>query len=415
MNPTARQKPHVLLLVENNPYPQDFRVRREATALCANGYDVSVVAPRDRGQPWTEVVSGVRVHRFAGAPAGRGLWGYALEFAWATFAIGFVALRVALRRRVDVVHAANPPDTLFIVGAMLKLVGARFIFDHHDLSPEIYQSRGGREPNRWALACLFTIERWTFAVADTVISTNESYRAIAMDRGRKSAEKVFVVRNGPPLDYCPLQVDPDLARRATFLLGYVGTIGPQDGLDYLVRSMQELVRTLDRRDVLAVVVGDGDALPGVRELVRALELQAYFLFTGRLAEHEVRQVLSSVHVCVQPDPSNPLNDKSTMNKMMEYMALAKPTVAFDLVETRFSAGGAALYAPSNDVHAFAMRVNWLLERPEERARMGRLGQDRIRSRLAWEHSVPALLETYRQVLGLDARDPESCAPTVEND
>lgn len=393
-------RPRVLLLVENNPYPLDFRVRREAHALRDAGCTVTVIAPRASGQPWAEDVDGVRVHRFPAPPGGSGVLSYAIEFGYASLAILIVAVWVWLRRGVDVVHAANPPDTLFVVGAVFKLLGKKYVFDQHDLAPETYLSRFAQPRENIVYRALRLLERCSYAVADVVVSTNHSYRQLAITRGRRSAEKVFVVRNGPPLSFQPIDPDARVVERATYRIGYVGTIGPQDGVDYLIRAIRHLVFTFERRDILAVIIGDGDALPQVRALADELEVGAYVWFTGRLSELDVRRYLSGVDVCVQPDPSSPLNDRSTMNKLMEYMALGKPTVAFDLAETRYSASDAALHVQPNDELAFAREVNRLLNDPAERARMGEAGRRRVRDGLAWEYSVHELLRAYREGLGI---------------
>ena len=393
----------VVLLVENNAYPADFRVRREAQALRDAGCSVTVVAPRGLGQPWTESIDGIDIYRFPAPVGGKGVLGYALEFGYATFAMFLLTAWITVRRGVDVIHAANPPDTLFVVGAVFKLLGKQFVFDHHDLAPEVYLSRFAQPRHDLVYRILRLIERCSYASADVVVATNQSYRALALGRGNKPPEKVFVVRNGPPLSYQLMEPDPKLVDRATHLVGYIGTIGPQDGVDYWIRAIREMVFTLNRRDFLAVIIGSGDALPAVQTLTKELKIEEYVYFTGRLSEIESRKCLSAVNVCVQPDPLSPLNDKSTMNKMMEYMALGKPTVAFDLAETRFSAQGAALYAKPNDELEFAKQVSWLLDNPSECKRMGDLGSQRVANALAWEYSVPELLRAYREGLGLRLR------------
>ncbi|MGH9633088.1 MAG: glycosyltransferase family 4 protein [Bryobacteraceae bacterium] len=390
--------PRVLLLVENNPYPQDFRVRREAQTLRDTGCDVAVIAPRDAAQAWSEEVDGVRVYRFPAPAGGRGVASYALEFGYATLAILLLSIWVWLRRGVDVIHAANPPDTLFVVGAVFKLLGKRYVFDQHDLAPETYLSRFAQPREGLVYRALRFVERCSYAVADVVVVTNQSYKQVAVTRGGKHDEDVFIVRNGPPLEYQPVEPDPAITGRARWLIGYVGTIGPQDGVDYLIRAMRHLVFDLGRRDVLAVVIGNGDALASVQELAVQLQVADYIWFTGRLAEAEVRRHLSAVHVCVQPDPLSPLNDKSTMNKLMEYMALGKPTVAFDLVETRYSAQEAALYVRPNDEAEFARQVSWLLDDAAECDRMGRIGRQRVSHSLSWEFSAQELLRAYTQRL-----------------
>lgn len=388
----------VLLLVENNPYPLDFRVRREAHTLRDAGYLVTVIAPRDATEPWAEDVDGISVYRFPTPPGGSGLLSYGLEFGYATLAILILTAWVWLRKGVDVIHAANPPDTLFVVGAIFKVLGKRFVFDQHDLAPETYLSRFGQPREDVVYRTLRLLERCSYAVADVVIATNQSYEQLAVARGRKRADKVFVVRNGPPLSYQAVDPDPSVAQRAKYLIGYVGTIGPQDGVDYWIRAIHELVFKFERRDFLAIIIGNGDALASVQALARELRVDGYVWFTGRLPELEVRKCLSAVHVCVQPDPLSPLNDKSTMNKLMEYMALGKPTVAFDLTETRYSAQAAALYVQPNDEVEFARQVSWLLDNPTERERMGEVGRRRVHEGLGWEYSAEELLRAYNEGL-----------------
>jgi len=395
--PPTTAPPRALLLVENNLYPQDFRVRREAQTLREAGWSVAVIAPRASAQQWLEIVDGIEVYRFPAPPGGTGLLGYAFEFGYATLAILALTTWVWIRRGIDVIHAANPPDTLFAVGAIFKVLGTRFVFDQHDLAPETYLSRFVKPSPDLVYRLLCVLERCSYAVADAVIVTNESYRTIALDRGRRSPDAVFVVRNGPPLSYLPMQHDASPTRRARYLIGYVGTIGPQDGVDYWIRAIHELVSVRGRRDFLAIVIGDGDSLSRVRQLALDLNVDPYVWFTGRLPEIEARRHLSAVHVCVQPDPSSPLNDRSTMNKLLEYMALGKPSVAFDLPETRRSAEDAALYAAPNDVAELAAHVSWLLDNPAERERLGRAGRTRIEEGLAWEFSAQELRRVYAQI------------------
>ena len=403
-----RSLDRVLLLVENNAYPFDVRVRREAQALRDARYEVTVIAPRAPGQPWSERLDGIDVYRFPAPPGGEGVLSYAFEFAYATFAMLLLAIWVALRKGFDVIHAANPPDTLFVIGAVFKLFGKKFVFDHHDLSPETYLSRFKEPKPNLVYRVLRFMERCTYAVADIVIATNESYRLVAQTRGKKKPEQVFVVRNGPPKTFLPLDPDPALMQRAKHLVGYIGTMGPQDGVDYWLRSVREIVVTLGRTDFLAVIIGSGDAAPSLHALAKELGIERHVWFTGRISDVDARTYLSTVAVCVQPDPLSPLNDKSTMNKVMEYMALGKPLVAFDLVETRYSAGEAALFATCNDERDFADKVCWLLDRPDEVARRGELGRARARE-IGWENSVPELLRAYSEGLGASPRSQAETA------
>jgi glycosyltransferase involved in cell wall biosynthesis len=392
----------IALLVENNAYPFDVRVRREAHALRDAGHDVSVISPRGPGQSWVENLDGVAVFRFPAPPSASGLFGYVFEFGYATFAMFLLTIWVFTRRGLDVIHAANPPDTLFVIGAFFRCFGVKFVFDHHDIAPETYLSRFNKQENLISRA-LRGLERCSYAVANVVIATNESYRQLALERGGKRSEQVFIVRNGPSIDFCALPPDPALKARAKHIVGYIGTMGPQDGVDYWLRAIHHMVYTLERRDFLAVLIGSGDAMESLIRLAQDLRIEPFVWFTGRIPDVEARTILSTATACIHPDPLNALNDRSTMNKMMEYMALAKPTASFDLKEARFSAGDAAIYAQPNDEADFARKVCWLLDNPSDGERMGRIGMRRVADRLAWEHSVPELLRAYEVGLGFAGR------------
>ena len=329
---------------------------------------MSVIAPKAKDQPWREILDGVHVYRYPAPPNASGVLSYAFEFGYSTFAMLCVSLWVALRQGVDVVHAANPPDTLFVVGLVLKCFGARFVFDHHDLSPETYLSRFPRARRSLIYRALRLLERCTFATADVVISTNESYRQVAIERGGMAPDKVFVVRNGPPLSYQPVEPDPALADRAKFLIGYIGTMGPQDGVDYLLRAIRKLVglgrRRLPHCRYRHRRCGAGSARARSPARHRAVHL-VHGAHSGRAGQDDPveRPYLRAARSL------SPLNDKSTMNKLMEYMALGKPTVAFDLPKPA-SRRGAAHYVAPNDEMAFARAVAALLDTPQERERMG---------------------------------------------
>lgn len=396
--------PHVLILVENLSVPFDRRVWQESRALTEAGYRVSVICPagtRRDTESFAEI-DGVHIHRYPLRAATGGPLGYVREYGAAMWHTMRLARRVHRGTRVDVVHACNPPDLLLLAALPMKLRGARMVFDHHDLVPELFESRfGGRGP-LYRVSRLF--ERITFALANVVISTNESYRQVAIDRGGKDPGHVHVVRSAPDLSrFVPVEPRPELKRGKDHLLCYLGVMGPQDGVDYALRALVHLRDDLDRDDVHAVFVGSGDAHDDLVRLAGELGLDDIVEFTGRVPDQAVQEYLSTADVCLAPDPKNPLNDVSTMNKIVEYMAMGRPLVSFDLREARVSAGDAALYAEPNDERRFAELIVELLDDPERRARMGALGRRRVEESLSWDTSRRNLLEAYRDVLGARAR------------
>lgn len=389
----------VLMLLENNPFPQDPRVRREANALVAAGYRVAVVCPADAGQPWRETVNDVSVFRYAAPPPGQGMLGYVWEYAYSITAAFLLSLVVWVRCGFDVIHASNPPDLFFLIAACYKPFGVRFIFDHHDLTPEMYRARFAGKRSRLVPRLLVLLEQLSCRLADHVIATNHSYRAVELQRGRVPPERISIVRNGPELDRIRLVApDPDLRKEPGTIIGYAGVLGYQDGLDYLLRALHHLIRDLGRRDFLCVIVGKGDALPSLKTLATQLCLDDHVRFTGWVSDADYVRYLSTADICVVPDPSNPFTDRSTMIKISEYMALAKPIVAFDLPEHRFTAQDAALYAPPNDELALARALAELMDDPERGREMGALGRHRVETQFTWSHSVPSLLAAYEAVL-----------------
>ncbi|TVT19604.1 glycosyltransferase family 4 protein [Amycolatopsis acidiphila] len=380
-----------LILVENLSVPFDRRVWQECTTLRDAGWEVHVICPQGtkRDTEPEAVIGEVRIHRYPLKAATGGPAGYLQEYGsalWHTFRL---ARRVG---PVDVVHACNPPDLLFLVARMLKRRGAKFVFDQHDLVPELYLSRFDRgEDLLYRGVC--ALERETYRAADVVIATNESYRDVAISRGGKRPEDVYVVRSAPAVErFRQVPPEPELKRGKPHLLCYLGVMGPQDGVDYALRSLALLRER--RTDWHAVFVGAGDTFDAMVELSGKIGLTEHVEFTGRIPDDDLVRYLSTADVCLSPDPLNPLNDVSTMNKIMEYMAMAKPIVSFDLKEARVSAGEAALYAPANDEQVFSELIGQLLDDPEERSRMGKLGQARVEGPLAWRESTKALLAAY---------------------
>ncbi|PPS91313.1 glycosyltransferase family 4 protein [Streptomyces sp. MH60] len=382
-----------LILVENLSVPFDRRVWQECTTLRDAGWDVHVICPTGtkRDTEREAVVDGVRIHRYPLRAATGGPAGYLREYGaalWHTFRL---ARRVG---PVHVVHACNPPDLLFLPALWLKRRGARFVFDQHDLIPELYLSRFGRGKDLLYRA-VCALERMTYRAADIVLATNESYQDVAIRRGGRRPEDVFVVRSAPATErFQPVPAEPDLKRGKPHLLCYLGVMGPQDGVDYALRALAKLRDEVGRTDWHAVFVGSGDAFDAMVELSRSLGLGEQVRFTGRIPDADLVRYLSTADVCLSPDPRNPLNDVSTMNKVLEYMAMGRPIVSFDLREARVSAGDAALYAPANDEGEFARLVARLLDDPDERARMGKIGQERVNGQLSWRNSQTALLAAY---------------------
>jgi glycosyltransferase involved in cell wall biosynthesis len=402
----------VLMLVENN-FPQDTRVRNEAFLLQEAGYHVSVLCYRKSSQPSREIINGVDVYRmprielFQKIPrrgsgvAGRifvrlkSFAGYLVEYTYFTGICFLGSCRVFLKSGFDVVHVHNPPDTLFLVGLPFKLVGKKFIFDHHDLCPELYQSRYGAQ--RGLYTTLLTLFEWcSLKLADVTIATNETYRQKQISRAGKQPERIFVVRNGPNLDRMrPRTPSPRLKALGKTILCYIGSLNPQDGVDYLLRSLSHLRHQFNRDDFHCVIMGSGDSLADLRALARSLKLDGAVELTGFVPDEEMMQNLASADICVDPDPSSPLNDVSTWIKIMEYMACSKPIVSFDLKETRYSAQNAALFVPPNDEIAFAKAIARLMDDPELRSRMGAFGRQRVERELQWSVTGRNLLAAYQ--------------------
>jgi glycosyltransferase involved in cell wall biosynthesis len=395
---SARRR--VLILVENNPYPQDTRIRAEAEALRDAGYQVSVIAPAAKRQRWRESLSGVRVYRFPMPFEARGFLGYVWEFSYATVAMFLLSLLVWVRDGFDVLHAANPPDTPAFIAAFYKLFGKRFIFDHHDLAPELYDANSGGEGSRLVYNVLVWLEKLSCRLADHIIATNESYKEMEMVRSGVPEHRITIVRNGPDLERLrPVDPDPGLRAAGKTVIAYVGAMGPHDGLDYLLRALKHLTYDLGRRDFTAILIGKGEAVENLSRLTGQLGLKGHVTFTGWVSEADKLRYLSSADICVDPDPGNPFNDRSTMIKIAEYMALGKPIVGFSLRENCFTAQEAGLFVRPNDELEFARALAQLMDDPPRRYTMGAFGRRRVELDLAWTHSVPRLLTAYWAALG----------------
>lgn len=406
----------VLMLVENN-FPGDPRVKNEADMLTSAGYAVTVVGLRDTQDTMaSRVVDGIQVYLLPRVklftktrkdnPSGfRRIWlkavalmGYMWEYFYFTAGCLVMSVYVAWKHGFDVLHAHNPPDTLFLVAVFYKPFGKKFIFDHHDLCPELYRSRYKAE-NGLLTTMLGLFEKGSLKLADITIATNESYRAIQIERGKVKPENIFVVRNGPNLRRVAYRTPSGRLRSMNkTILCYVGALNPQDGVDYLLRSLHHLVYKLNRKDFYCVIMGSGDSLEDLRSLARDLNMGGYVELTGYVSEEDLMSNLSAADIYVDPDPSSPLNDVSTWIKIMEYMALGKPIVTYDLKETRWSAQDAAIYVTPNNEYEFADAIVTLMDRPDLRAKMGKFGMERVHRELKWDIVGQNLLRAYKTLL-----------------
>jgi glycosyltransferase involved in cell wall biosynthesis len=396
----AGRRPRVLIIVQNLPVPFDRRVWLECQALTASGYDVTVVCPKGKGDPVHEVIDGVTVLKYPPYAPGGGAAGFVLEYAYSFLATARLVLRARRSGGFEVLQACNPPDIFWPLARFLRWRdGSRFVFDHHDLCPELYDSRfpGGRRlPRRGLLA----LERATFRTADHVVSTNGSYAGVAVERGGKRTVDVTVVRTGPdPLRLHRRDPVPELRRGRRQLVAYIGVMGPQDGVDLAIRAAHHVVHVLGRNDVSFTFMGSGDCYPELLALRDELGLQDHLELPGRVPDETVVDVLSTADLGLSPDPKNPLNDVSTMNKTLEYMAFGLPVVAFDLKETRVSAENAALYVKDGDIPGYARTIVRLLDDPPMRRAMGEIARARVESALGWPHQRDAYVQVYDRLVG----------------
>lgn len=393
----------ILIIVENLPVPFDTRVWKEALALQRAGYEVAVLSPRGKGHMQThEIREGVHIYRHPMPKEGNTPFGYLWEYGCALLWEFLFAWWIFFTHGFKVIQGCNPPDDIFLVALPFKLFGVSYIFDHHDANPELYLSKFERRDAFFKIQ--LWLERMTYRTADVVIATNESYRGLALGRGSHQPEDVFVVRNGPDLNTFRLvPPKPALKYGKKYLIGYVGTMSVQEGLDLLIEVAAN-VRSRGRSDVHFTCVGGGPGLPALRQMVQERNLGDMFNFTGRVPDADLLDVLSTADVCVNPDKPCEMNDISTMIKIAEYMALAKPVVQFDLKEGRFTAGEASLYSNGEDlVTDFADKILWLLDHPEDRKRMGGFGKKRVEEQLAWEYSEGKLISAYERAFDKRAR------------
>ncbi len=393
---------HVLIIIENLPAPFDRRVWQEANTLRENGAEVSIICPKMKGYTESfEQIDGIDIYRHPLPTEGSGALGYLLEYSAAIFWELVLSFKIFFKKRFHVIHGCNPPDLIFLTALPFKLFGVRYVFDHHDINPELYLAKFDRKGIFYR--CMLFFERLTFKVADYSIATNESYKEIAIRRGGMQPAKVAVVRSGPSLSRLKLTAgNLEYKKGRKYLVGYVGVIGVQEGLDLLLESIQHITRQRD--DVQFAIVGGGTSLEEIKQLAEDMQLSGYVDFYGRVSDEKLVDVLNTCEVCVNPDKPTEMNNLSTMNKIMEYMALKKPIVQFDLKEGKASAGEASLYAIPNDTRDFAEKIIDLLDDEERRRTMSEYGYDRVVQELSWDYESQKLLHFYRQVLGLPSKE-----------
>ena len=390
----------VLIIVQNLPVPFDRRVWLECQALVAAGYEVSVVCPKGKGDPRHEVIDTVEIYKYRPYAPGGSKVSFIAEYAYSFLATAWLTLKSRRKGRFAVMQACNPPDIFWPIALVLRwLDGTKFVFDHHDLCPELFQSRFPEGPTL-PYRGLRALERRTHRTADHVIATNDSYRDIAISRSGKAPGDVTVVRTGPNPDKLQRGApEPELRRGRRFIAAYIGVMGPQDGVDIVVRAADIVVREMGRTDIAFTLIGSGDCFDELVALRDELELTGHVEFTGRIPDELVKKILSTADLGLSPDPKNPLNDVSTMNKTMEYMAFELPVVAFDLRETRVSAGDAAVYAKPNDIRDYARAIVGLIDDEDRRAELGKLGRVRVEEKLAWSHQERAYISVYERMTG----------------
>jgi len=388
-------KNRVLILVENLSVPFDRRVWLEARAMREAGFVVSIICPRFKNENPFEIIEGVNIHRYSSPPSTKSVLSFVLEFSYCLIMSFVLSLWVFFRYGFDYIHACNPPDTFFVIGLFYKVFGVKFVFDQHDLCPEVYLAKFGEDRKDLLYRALLLLEYLTYKTADRVIATNKSYEAIAVSRGRVRPDRAFIVRTGPDLSRLK-KTEPDngLKLDKRFLVLYLGVMAPQDGVDYFLLAIDIIINKFKRNDILFSLIGSGDSIEDLKKLKYILGLDGSVIFTGRVSDEKLVKYLSTSDVCIAPDPKNALNDKSTMNKILEYMAMAKPIVCFDLKEARYSAGPSALYAEPNNVYDFAARIIELLDNEGLRKNMGAAGYERLKGELSWAYNKKRLIDVY---------------------
>ena len=384
---------HILIIIENLPAPFDRRVWQEATTLKENGAKVTIICPKMKGyNKRYEIIDDIEIFRHP-LREGKGVLGYLVEYTQAIFWEFLLSWRIFFKNRFHIIHGCNPPDLIFLTALFFKPFGVKYIFDHHDINPELYISKFEKKGFFYNLMVLF--EKLTFKTAKYSIATNESYKKIAIERGKMKPEDVQVVRSGPKLDRLKLmQPTEELKKGKRYLIGYIGVIGEQEGLDLLLESAKYILSK--RSDVHFAIVGGGTHLDEIKNLTSQMNLSNSFDYYGRVDDETMLKVLNTADVCVNPDKPTAMNDLSTMNKIMEYMALKKPIVQYTLKEGNFSAGNASLYAKNTDPLDFGDKIMYLLDHENERKKMGEFGYNRVINELSWDYESQNLINIYKK-------------------
>jgi glycosyltransferase involved in cell wall biosynthesis len=392
------EKKHILIIVENLPVPFDRRVWQEANTLKDNGAKVSIICPKMKGYTESyEVISGIEIYRHSLPLEARGAAGYLMEYSVALFWQFVLSWKIFFKKRFHVIHGCNPPDLIFLVALCFKIFGVKYVFDHHDINPELYIAKFNKKGFFYKVMILF--ERLTFATANYSIATNESYKEIAIRRGKMKADRIQVIRSGPKLDRLKLlPPDSKYFKGRKYLVGYVGVIGEQEGIDLLLESVKHIVSI--RSDIQFAIVGGGSDLDILKQLTEKLGLSEFVDFYGRVPDDLLVAILNSADICVNPDKPTEMNNLSTMNKIMEYMALKKPVVQYDLKEGRFSAQEASLYATCGDTKDFAEKIMQLADDADLRHKMGTFGYNRVLNELSWEYEKEKLISFYSRVMNV---------------
>lgn len=402
---------HVVIIIQNLPLRLDRRVRNECRALVAAGYAVSVICPKeDPAEADRHTLDGTDVFSYSAPEGADGPVSFAYEFAYCWLQAARLTRLINQERRIDVLQACNPPDTYWLLGALWKFRGRAYVFDQHDLCPEVYEARfGKRGPLHRGLLWL---EQQTYRVADRVISPNPEYRQIALERGQVPADRTAVVMSTPdPALMRRTQDHPELRGGLRHLVCYVGIMGPQDGVDHLLAAVDSYVHELGRRDTRFALLGFGDSLAELREECTRRGLDPWVTFTGRVDHEELGRWLSSADVGITPDPPCEFNQRSTMNKTLEYMAHEVPVVATNLRETRRCAAEAAVYVTGEDPDELAVAISDLLDDPEGRHRMEQIGRDRIEHVLAWQVQADTYVGVFDDLLR-ERRDERARVPVA---